>query len=155
MEFRPANAADVALIAAHRRTMFDEDDIATADALVEIERNSAPWTERMIRDNRYAGWIATDEGQPVGSAGLLILDWPPHPLDPSGEQRGYLLNVFVEPSHRRRGLARQLVQLCMDEAHRRGIRVIALHASKAGRPVYEGLDFHPTSEMMHTTSATN
>ena len=45
------------------------------------------------------------QARSVASAGLLILDWPPHPFDPEGELRGYLLNVYVEPEYRKRGLA--------------------------------------------------
>jgi ribosomal protein S18 acetylase RimI-like enzyme len=54
-----------------------------------------------------------DGDRPVASAGLLILDWPPHPFDPEGELRGYLLNVYVEPEYRKRGLAHELVERCM------------------------------------------
>jgi len=79
---------------------------------------------------------------------MLLVDWPPHPLHPEGNQRAYLLNVFVEPEFRKRGLAHLLIELCLAEAHRRGIRVVTLHASDAGRSVYEKFGFHATSEMM-------
>jgi GNAT superfamily N-acetyltransferase len=110
----------------------------------------------MMREGKYYGWIATDAGRPtrpVASAGLLILDWPPHPFDPEGELRGYLLNVYVEPEYRKRGLAHQLVERCMAEARRRGIRVVALHSSQAGRPIYERFGFHATNEMMYAEPA--
>ena len=55
---------------------------------------------------RYLGWIAEEGGRVAGSAGLLILDWPPHPLHPTSDKRGYLLNVYVEPEFRKRGLAK-------------------------------------------------
>jgi GNAT superfamily N-acetyltransferase len=107
----------------------------------------------MIREGKYYGWLATDAGRPVASAGLLILDWPPHPFDTEGELRGYLLNVYVEPEYRKRGLAHELVARCMGEARRRGIRVLTLHSSQAGRPIYERLGFHSTNEMMYTEPA--
>jgi predicted acetyltransferase len=59
-----------------------------------------------------------------------------------------LLNVFVEPEFRKRGFAHSLIESCLAEARKRGIRVVTLHSSDAGRPVYEKLGFHPTSEMM-------
>ena len=122
---------------------------------IALERRSVAWTERMIRGGKYYGWIATDAGRPVASAGLLILDWPPHPFDPEGELRGYLLNIYVEPEYRKRGLAHQLVERSMAEARRRGIRVVTLHSSQAGRPIYERFGFHATNEMMHTEPAKN
>jgi ribosomal protein S18 acetylase RimI-like enzyme len=84
----------------------------------------------------------------VGSAGLLILDWAPHFLDPRCDQRGYILNVFVEPEYRVRGIAKALTVECMAEAKRRGIGVVALHASKKGQPVYEKLGFKTSNEML-------
>jgi ribosomal protein S18 acetylase RimI-like enzyme len=79
----------------------------------------------------------------------LILDWPPHPFDPASEHRGYLLNVYVEPGYRKRGLARALVECCLAEARRLNLRVVALHSSDAGRRIYETLGFRPTNEMFH------
>lgn len=117
--------------------------------LDEVRRAAEPWTARMIEAGKYLGWIDSDDDTPVASAGLLILDWPPHPLDPIGESRAYLLNVFVEPSYRRRGLARELVSHCLAEARRRNMRVISLHASREGRPLYESLGFRTTNEMLY------
>ncbi len=133
--------------------MFAEIQTLDESVLDVLERCSVPWTERMIRGGKYCGWIATNAGLPVASASLLILDWPPHPFDPEGELRGYLLNVYVEPEYRKRGLAHELVQRCMAEALRRGIRVVTLHSSQAGRAIYERMGFHATNEMMHTEPA--
>jgi ribosomal protein S18 acetylase RimI-like enzyme len=122
----------------------------TQDSILDaMSRNFEPWVARMIEAGNYAGWITADSGRAVASAGILILDWPPHPLDPAGEHRGYLLNVFVEPEYRKRGLARALVDLCLAEAHRRHLRVVALHSSDAGRPMYEAFGFRTTNEMFY------
>lgn len=150
METRAASSSDAALISAHRRAMFAEMRSANESVLATLERNSVAWAERMILEDKYAGWIVEEEGHAVASAGLLILDMPPHPLDPEGVQRAHLLNVFVEPGYRRRGLARALVQICMDAARRRNIRVITLNASDAGRTLYEGLGFHTSNEMLYS-----
>ncbi len=133
--------------------MFSEIHTLDESLLNALERRSVAWTERMIGEGKYFGWIAVDAGQSVASAGLLILDWPPHPFDPEGELRGYLLNVYVEPEHRKRGLAHELVERCMAEAGRRKIRVVTLHSTQAGRSIYERLGFHATNEMMHTEPA--
>ena len=47
----------------------------------------------------------------------------------------------------------ELVERSMAEARRRRIRVVTLHSSQAGRPIYERLGFHATNEMMHTEPA--
>lgn len=133
--------------------MFAEIHTLDESLLNALERRSVSWTERMIREGKYYGWIATDADRPLASAGLLILDWPPHPFDPEGELRGYLLNVYVEPEYRKRGMAHELVGRCMAEARRRGIRVVTLHSSQAGRSIYERLSFRATNEMMYSEPA--
>jgi len=41
----------------------------------------------------------------------MVLDWPPHPLHPNEDRRGYVLNLYVEPGYRGRGVARDLMRL--------------------------------------------
>jgi GNAT superfamily N-acetyltransferase len=145
---RMANADDITLITRHRQAMFAEVGLGSTDGLQTMSERFLPWVERMIASGKYVGWIIEDDGQPVASAGFFELDWPPHPFDPAAEARGYLLNFWVEPSHRRRGLAKELVKLAVAESRRRGFRVTVLHASKAGRPVYDSLGFRSSTEMM-------
>lgn len=148
LQTRQVAKEDAALIAAHRKAMFVAMGGHEELVLETMRRNCEPWLRQMMANGKYLGWITLDGEHPVASAGLLLLDWPPHPLDPAGAIRGYLLNVFVEPDYRRRGLANQLVERCMREARERNIRVVTLHASDAGRAVYQQLGFRPTNEMM-------
>ena len=145
---RDAVAADAALIAEHRFAMFAEMGKSERTALDEMKRNFVAWVVRMIGAGKYVGWIVMDEEGPVASGGFFELDWPPHPLDPAAEHRGYLLNFWVDPEHRGEGLARMLVRKGLAESQRRGLRVTALHASEAGRRVYEKMGFSDTSELI-------
>jgi GNAT superfamily N-acetyltransferase len=147
---RRATTADASLIASHRRAMFEAMRLGDPEVLDEISRAFEPWLRPRLAAGRYNGWITSDQDIPIASAGLLILDWPALPRDPSGTERGYLLNIFVEPEYRRRGLARSLVKFCLAEARRRNIRVVTLHASQEGRPLYESLGFKPSNEMLFT-----
>jgi len=146
---RPATPADSALIAAHRRAMFEDMGSAAPATLDAMTRSFEPWVARKIAEGKYISWITEDDATPVAGAGLLILDWPPHPFDPAGEHRGYLLNVYVEPAHRKRGLARALVEQCLSEARQLNLRVVALHSSDAGRRIYEAQGFRPSNEMFY------
>jgi hypothetical protein len=60
-----------------------------------------PWVEKRLNDGRYYGFALCDTDQVVAAIGLMTIDWPPHPSHPTMDQRGYVLNVFVEPTHRR------------------------------------------------------
>ncbi len=151
-ETRRATLNDAALIVAHRRAMFDAMGIAGPEVLDEMTRHFEPWLLPRLADGRYTGWITAHENLPISSAGLLLLDWPPHPREPAGSLRGYILNVFVEAGYRRRGLARTLLEECLAHARSRNIRIVTLHASEEGRPLYEGLGFKPSNEMMFVDS---
>jgi ribosomal protein S18 acetylase RimI-like enzyme len=146
---RRATVNDAELITRHRKAMFADMRDAPESILEEMARNFEPWVRRMLADEKYAGWITSDGERAIASAGLLILDWAPHFLDPVSDRRGYILNIFVEPEYRRKGLAQMLTRECMAEARRRGIGVLALHASQKGQPVYEKLGFKASNEMLY------
>ncbi len=152
---RTATIADATLITAHRRAMFASMPNPNPAVLDAMSRAFAPWVRERMTEGKYLGWIVEEDGRAAASAGLLIVDWPPHPFHPEGNRRGYLLNVYVEPEFRKRGLAHGLIERCLAEARGRGIRVVTLHSSDAGRPVYEKFGFHPTSEMMYIDPAQN
>ena len=67
--------------------MFADMQDAEDTVLSEMARKFEPWVRRMIAEAKYTGWITHDGEQAVGSAGLLILDWAPHFLDPHCDQR--------------------------------------------------------------------
>ncbi len=107
------------------------------------------WFRSRLADETYFGFLVFQEQAPetiVAGAGLLLLDWPPTHRDPA-TTRGYILNVFVEPPHRGNGVARIATKSCLEACRSRGIRVVTLHASDAGRSVYTRMGFHQTNEM--------
>ena len=149
IEIRVATTADARTITYHRRQMFLDAGWPDDEHMARMSATFEPWAAEMMAWGKYIGWLAVDgeTGRIVAGAGVLLLDWPAHPFDPDHSQRAYLLNVFVERDYRRQGLAGRLLEAAMDEARRRGIRVVALHASDEGRPVYERYGVTPTSEM--------
>jgi ribosomal protein S18 acetylase RimI-like enzyme len=149
LEIRTATAADAKLITHHRRRMFVDAGRADNQLLDIMARNFEPWVGKAIADGKYFGWLTTDGDRVIAGAGLMLLDWAPHPLDPHSSQRGYLLNVYVEPEYRRKKLASHLIELALAEARRRKIRVVALHSTEAARRLYEGNGFRGTNEMFY------
>ena len=147
---RAATAADAATITRHRRRMFVDAGRSDNRVLDVMAEHFQPWVTQQLQSGNYMGWLALDDaGEVIGGSGLMMLDWPPHPLDPTSEHRGYLLNVYVEPEHRRKRIASHLIELALDEARRRRIRVVALHSTAAGRALYESNGFRSTDEMFY------
>lgn len=129
--------------------MFVDAGRADNQVLDIMARNFEPWVAKALEDGKYMGWLTSDGDKVVAGAGLMLLDWAPHPLDPRSTQRGYLLNVYVEPEYRRQHLASQLIEYALAEARRRKIRVVALHSTEAGRQLYESNGFRRTNEMFY------
>lgn len=146
---RRLELADLQMICAHRETMFLEAGGVPADLQVMTE-HFRPWLQPRLADGRYYGFALLDNGNPVAAIGLMNIDWPPHPAHPDQDLRGYVLNVFVEPAYRRRGLASALMRLAEAEFTQRGLSFAVLHATQVGRPVYEALGWAATAEMAKT-----
>lgn len=144
---RRATVADADTICHHRLQMFLDAGHGQAAALDAMLPRFRAWLLPRITDGTYLAWMLEDDGEPLGGIGLWLMDYPPNFRDPAGT-RAYIMNMYVAPEMRRRGLARQLVDTAVQEAHSRHIMVVTLHATKLGRALYEQYGFKPTTEMM-------
>ncbi len=147
-KIREALTADVDHIVEQRRQMFlDIGFQAEEDTIARTARAFGPWVEQKMSAGDYLAWFATTErGEVVAGLGLWLIEWPPH-LVGTSDHRGYILNVYTHPDHRRQGLAKRLTETAIDWCKQHGIDYIFLHASPHGRRVYESLDFKQGSEM--------
>ncbi|WP_281932260.1 GNAT family N-acetyltransferase [Roseibium album] len=147
IETRPINSNDLDLVCRHRISMFCDDGRRKASELETMDRSFRAWLKPRLVDGTYFGFIVEDDGKPIAGIGLMELSWPPHPLHQDDGRRGYVLNMFVERSHRKRGIAKLLLDLADQEFSQRKLKYAILHSTSAGRPVYEAAGWQPTSEM--------
>ncbi len=143
---RPLTIADLDLVCRHREEMFR----TSRGDIPALETMRAPfraWVEPRLADGRYFGWAAEKEGVPVGGLGMMVIDWPPHPNHPEDCRRGYILNVFVEPDCRGKGIATRMMRAADEEARRRGLAFAVLHPTQAARPLYERLGWQEMAEL--------
>ena len=143
---RQATPEDVDVILHHRRSMFadmgdgsDEEH----DAMVAAAR---PFIEAALSDGSYRGWFVEVDGRVVAGGGVAIVGFQPTPFDPA-PRRAWVLNMYTEPGFRRQGLARQVLESIIGWCREQGFGSLMLHASDAGRPLYEALGFERTNEM--------
>lgn len=150
ISYRPlyrATVDDVATIVQQRARMMADMGASIRIDTPEIVATLERWFRAQIVAETYIGFlIASETGEVVAGGGLRLFEWPPSDAE-TPNVRGYLMNVYVDPEHRRRGLARAIASAALDACRERGVRVVALHASAAGRPLYESLGFVPTPEM--------
>ena len=82
---------------------------------------------------------------------MVLRELLPRPNALQGGTESLIVNVYTEPAHRHRGLARRLMRIMLDWCAQRGVPQVVLHASDGGRPLYQSLGFVPTSEMRWQT----
>jgi ribosomal protein S18 acetylase RimI-like enzyme len=145
-KLRALTAADLDLILFHREAMFLEVG-RPVEVVAQMRAPGREWLAGKLASGHYFGFVAQSGDTPIGGVGLLEMDWPPHFFHPQQNRRGYVLNVYVDPAFRGRGCARSLMAAAEDEFRRREVQYIVLHASDAGRPLYEQMGWGATNEM--------
>jgi GNAT superfamily N-acetyltransferase len=136
---RAATLADVDVLVRHRIGMFTDMGL-TLDAPA-LDAAFRRWLEDHMSAGVYRAWVVeTDEGTIVAGGGISILPWPPGPSYMS-DRIALAYNVYTEPAHRRRGLARLVMNTIHAWAASHGITSIALNASRDGLPLYESMGY--------------
>jgi len=149
MEFsiREASVADLPHLIHHRRAMFEDMGHRDIAVLNDVDKASAKYFEHALREGTYKAWLAEhSNGEVVAGGGIVLAHWPGFPGE-SLAQRAWILNIYTEPQARRRGLAKQLLHVIIDWCRAHGLATVSLHASPAGRALYESIGFRPTNEM--------
>ena len=143
---RQAIQNDIPEILRHRRAMYEAMDYTDDAALSAMLSTSEPYLTAALANGTFRSWLALAGEQVVAGGAVLISPWPSHPYDLEC-RRATILNVYVYPEFRRRGIARQLMRTMIDWCRKESFAAVYLHASKDGKPLYEELGFEPTTEM--------
>lgn len=151
---REAGAADVAVLARHRATMFRDMGQLAPHQEKGLERATASYLRDALPRGEYLAWVAEPQEETpsiIGGAGVQLRPILPRPQVGADElelgPEAIVLNVYVEPDWRRRGVGEALMRTVLDALAERGIRRVVLHASADGRGLYERLGFVATNEM--------
>ena len=108
-------------------------DIPFADSLRAIagwNQTPADW-QRFIDLSPRGCLLAACDGQPVATATTMVY----------GQDLGWIGMMLVHPDFRRRGIARVLMQHCIEILQSARVKAIKLDATPAGREVYLRMGF--------------
>ncbi|HEV3409085.1 MAG TPA: GNAT family N-acetyltransferase [Chthoniobacterales bacterium] len=154
---RLATPADAPIIAWHRARMWQDMGDLPDELFETLRARAESFFRAAIISRDYVGWVAapaTDAETIIAGAGVSLRDSLPSPRKMNGKtvgvttgKLGLLINVFTEPEWRRRGVAMLLMQRVIDWSHEQRLDRLILHASDAGRPLYEKMGFRATNEM--------
>lgn len=136
---RPATLDDADALVRHRVGMFTDMGVSFDGAALEREFHA--WLAEMMPRGTYRAWVVEDEHRHVvAGGGITILPWPPGPRY-MGTHLAFVYNVYTEQAHRRRGVARLIMDAIHAWCRANGVSSIALNASRDGQPLYESMGY--------------
>ncbi|MCR5287092.1 MAG: GNAT family N-acetyltransferase [Saccharofermentans sp.] len=148
MEYKLATKEDIELMMKSRLEMLKvvnnlPQDYQYSDEIVKESR------EYFLNGDQTTV-LAIDDGEVVGCASMSYMWIMPTFSHPTGK-RAHLMNVYTRSSHRRQGIARQMCEMLIEDAWKKGATEISLDATTMGRPLYESLGFTASREGMVLT----
>jgi len=147
LTMREAGPGELPEILHHRRNMFLDMGYTDDGRLAAAMKAAESFFARRLANGEYREWFIEDRaGKVVAGGGVVVFDYHAGPRDPS-PRRPIIVNVYTDPGHRRKGLARILMQTMIAWCRAEGFGSVVLHASDQGRHLYETLGFVPTNEM--------
>lgn len=145
MEYRIADASDIDMLMNVRLSMLRIVNDLPVDYIFDdkLVTNS----RRYFLEGDQTTVVAVDDGRCVACASMSYIEIMPTFSHTSGK-RAHLMNVYTEKDYRRRGIARQLVNMLIGDARAHGATEISLDATESGRPLYESVGFKASEECM-------
>jgi len=147
---RCAGVGDAQVIARQRASMFRDMGSVSQEESELLRKASEPWFSNLLTNGDYLAWLVEHRGVVVAGGGIFVQEGGPGPGRYRMGRLGHIANVYTEPAHRRRGLARRLMETMLNWCASNGIDHVTLGASDEGKPLYESLGFKPTSHTMLT-----
>ena len=148
LEYRKAAAEDADLLVKTRiEVLLAANGLPDDTDMRDIEEQSRSYYAKAIPDGTHTAFLVFDRDRFVGAGGISYYQVMPTYHGPSG-WKAYIMNMYVRPACRRRGIATHILELLVEDARRRGVRAIALEATDAGRPLYEKFGFVPMEHEM-------
>ena len=138
-QIRGATFDDADALVRHRTRMFA--DMGVPMDTAAVEQAFRRWLATSMASGVYRAWlIQTNAGDVVAGGGITVLPWPPGPRD-FGDRLAFVYNVYTEPAHRRRGLARMIMDVIHAWCREAGVSSVGLNASQDGQPLYESMGY--------------
>ena len=143
---RKATERDLDVLVLHRRKMWEDLEFTDEDDLDAHDRTYRRWARQRMRTGRLVGFVAEVSGHVVASGCVWLRPAQPFPgrtqtLFP------YVLSMYTERGHRKKGLAARLVRETTRWSRTQGYGRLTLHAATKARPLYRRLGFQRSWEM--------
>ena len=118
---------------------------ATED--IDLRPALRDYYDRHMKDGTFVSWIAEEDDKIIGTSGMSFVEKPPYFSCPSG-RIGLLSSMFTDKDHRRRGIAKKLLDLVVNDAREYGCGCVQITASDMGVLLYTDYGFRKNGNFM-------
>jgi GNAT superfamily N-acetyltransferase len=140
MEIRRGVPADTSELVRLRQVMYDALE-GVMDTTKGWEASCAALLERGLADGSFVAFVADDPEEGLAACGVgMVASRLPGPGNLSGRY-GYIQSMATDPEHRRKGLARGILDALLAWFAAEGVDAVDLHASVEGEPLYRSKGF--------------
>ncbi len=113
----------------------------------ELQVSLNEYFSKNLENEQFVAVLAISDGEIIATSGLCFFQITPGFTLIDGRE-AYILNIFTLPEWRGKGIGKRIFELILQEAIDRGYKRIALHATDAGRPMYEKFGFKLSGDEM-------
>ena len=96
--------------------------------------------QRHLANGTFVSWLALDGDKIIGTSGMSFVEKPPYFGCPTG-RIGLLSSMYTNPDYRRKGIARELLRMVVEEARAYGCGTVQITASDMGVLLYSDFGF--------------
>lgn len=149
MHFEKAALSDIPALTDLRIAYLQEDLGAIAKDDLHSIRAALPVYFEKHLNNDLMAYVAREAGAIVSCAFLLIVEKPMSPAFITGKT-ATVLNVYTLPEHRRKGYAKKLMTMLLEDAKALEVSTVELKATEDGYPLYRSLGFEEAVVKYHS-----
>ena len=140
MNVEKAGIDDIDALVKMRLDYLHEDNGSLTDCDIAVIRKDLPDYFREHMDKDLFVYVIREKQAIVACAFLLTIAKPMSPSFINGKT-GIVLNVFTCQPYRRRGYAKQIMEVLLEEAKRLELSVVELKSTEDGYPLYRSVGF--------------
>ena len=140
MNVEKAGINDIDALVKMRLDYLHEDNGSLTDCDIAVIRKDLPDYFREHMDKDLFVYVIREKQAIVACAFLLTIAKPMSPSFINGKT-GIVLNVFTCQPYRRRGYAKQIMEVLLEEAKRLELSVVELKSTEDGYPLYRSVGF--------------
>ena len=138
MDYRMADQNDIELFVKNRIQFITS--IRNVDDIADFENKTRQYLYAHIDKDDLIIFLAMENGDIAASCMACLYETVPLPNCLSGKM-AEVLNVYTQAEYRRKGHAKTLLNLLIQEAKKRGIEIILLNYTDDGFSLYSQLGF--------------